>query len=264
VWFIQRKRLETDGSGDLAPRTPFIVAPLLPMALLAAGIGFLLTPWSRAIWSHTPEAGFLQFPWRLLAVLATVLSLAVASALARLRLSSRATALVGIVLTAALTVPTHHIYLQDCDSEDNVAARLALFHSNAGTDATDEYTPVTGDNDVLKPGNPPYWLAASPKASPPASATPGVAPLHLTLDATHPEDLILNLRDYPSWRIQLNGELSPSRLRRPDGLIALAIPAGRSTVDIREAQLLDQTAGDGISLLAIVLLLLAIRHSTRD
>jgi len=197
----------------------------------------------------------------LLAVLAVVLGLALAGALNRIRIGARATVFAGVALTFGLTLPAYRIYRQGCDSEDKVSARLALFHSNAGTDATDEYTPVTGDNDVLKNGNPPYWLADSPKSPPPAAATPGVAPMHLTVEATHAEDLVLNLRDYPSWRIQLNGAPLRMRLPRPDGLIAIPIAAGRSTIDIREARLPDQTAGDTISVLAIALLLLAMRES---
>src|SRR6185437_8701839 len=49
---------------------------ILPLAILTIAIAVLLTPISRPIWQHTPELAFLQFPWRLLAILAATLGLA--------------------------------------------------------------------------------------------------------------------------------------------------------------------------------------------
>jgi hypothetical protein len=103
--------------------------------------------------------------------------------------------------------------------------------------------------------------AAEGSASPPTQPTPpGPAPTHLTLTAPHAEDLILNLRDYPAWRITLNHAPAPPRLSRPDGLIAIPIPAGPSTVDIHYTQTPDQTASDAITLLALAALLLILRN----
>ena len=131
--------------------------------------------------------------------------------------------------------------------------RLTLFHSSAGTDPTDEYTPTTADNDALTPKDPPYWLAAAPDAPPPSAAQPGPAPTHLTITAPRAEDLILNLRDYPAWHISLNNAPDPTREDRPDGLIAIAIPPGQSNINIAYAHTTDQTLGDSITLVAIAL-----------
>jgi hypothetical protein len=237
--------------------------PVLPLAILAAGIGFLLTPWAVPVWNHAPQAAFLQFPWRLLAILAAVLALATAAALtslnALLRLNSAAAIATGFILAAAFTLPAYHIFQQPCDLEDTPAARLALFHSPAGTDPTDEYTPTTADNEELKSSPPPFWLADSAQAPIPTTQSPGPAPRHFTVTAPRGEDLILNLRDYPAWQIQLDTETDPQRLKRPDGLIALPIPAGRSTIDIRYTRTTDQTLGDAITLLAVALLIVATR-----
>jgi hypothetical protein len=75
------------------------------------------------------------------------------------------------------------------------------------------------------------------------------------VQAPEPEDLILNLRDYPAWRITHNGSLITDHLQRDDGLIALPIPAGSSTIDIHYAQTLDQTLGEILSLMSLALLL---------
>ena len=240
--------------------------PLLPLAILAAGIAFLLTPWAVTIWKYAPQAAFLQFPWRLLAILAAVLALATAAALeplsSRPRLNSAATIAASLVLAAALTLPAYHFLHQPCDPEDTPAARLALFHSTAGTDPTDEYTPVDADNQGLKSSAPPFWLADSAQAPIPTGLPPGPVPRHFTVTAPHGEDLILNLRDYPAWQIQLDGETDVQRFDRPDGLIALPIPAGTSTLDIHYTVTTDQTLGDAITLLAVALLIAARRSAS--
>jgi hypothetical protein len=247
--------------------------PMLPLAILTAAIAFLLTPWSTFFWTHAPEAALLQFPWRLLAILAPVLALGIACLPSRDRPGDLSGAerwvgrdklawrIVVVVTLVGLTIPAYHVFRQPCDLEDTAPARLALFHSNAGTDPTDEYTPTNADNDSLTPGDPPYWLADSPEAAPP-TAVSGPAPAHLALTAPHAEVLILNLRDYPAWRIALNGEPVPySNFEdRPDGLIAIPIPAGSSRIDIRYAQTIDQTLGEAVSLVALALFIFMLRR----
>jgi len=246
-----------------AANTLLVHFPLLPLTILAAGIGFLLTPWAAPIWKYTPQAAFLQFPWRLLAILAAILALATAAALsplsARLRISSGIAAAASLILATALTLPANRVFQQPCDPEDTPPARLALFHSPAGTDSTDEYTPAAADNEELKSSAPPFWLADSAQAPIPTTQPPGPVPQHFTVTAAHREDLILNLRDYPAWQIQLDHETDPQRLPRSDGLIALPIPAGRSTIDIHYTRTTDQTLGDAITVLAAALLIIATR-----
>jgi uncharacterized membrane protein len=248
--------------------------PLVSLTLLAAVIAFLLTPLSLPIWNHAPQLTFLQFPWRLLAILAPILALAIARALSnsldRFVASADQFGAMALIATA-LTVPSYRIFAQSCDPADTAPARLALFHSNIGTDPTDEYTPATADNEALSlpnppdpdtplPSNdPPYWLANSAEAAPPKTSIPGTSPTHLTIAADHPETLVLNLRDYPAWHITLNGT-NASHSPRPDGLVAIPVPAGRSVIDIRYTRSPDQTLGDGISLAAIPVLLLVLRR----
>jgi hypothetical protein len=48
------------------------------LAILTLILTFLLVPLSTPIWQHLPELAFLQFPWRLLTILAAVLCLGIA------------------------------------------------------------------------------------------------------------------------------------------------------------------------------------------
>ncbi len=199
---------------------------LTSLAILTIVITLLLTPLSTFIWNHAPELVFLQFPWRVLAVLAAVLGLAIALALAPLNLKPASVTAITLAMAVALTYPAYTVFHQTCDAEDTVQARLTLFHSNQGTDPTDEYTPTTADNDSLTHADPPYWLSPDPNSRPTSNAAPGPAPTHLTLNAPVSEDLVLNLRDYPTWHITLNGTPVTTHIQRDDGLIALPISAG--------------------------------------
>jgi hypothetical protein len=233
---------------------------LLPITILTIVITLLLTPLTTIIWTHAPELAFLQFPWRLVALLTAVLSLAIALALAPLNLKPISTAALTLVLAAAVTYPAYAVFHQTCEEEDTIPARLVLFQSNHGAEPTDEYTPVNADNDTLAHTNPSYWLASDPNAKAPTNTQPGKAPTHLTLNSPTPKDLILNLRDYPTWRIMLNGTPIIAHLQRDDGLIALPIPASPSTMDITYTQTLDQTVGDILSLASLALLLVLARR----
>jgi len=226
-----------------------------PLATLAAAIALLLTPSTAFIWNHAPEMAFLQFPWRFLAILAAVLSLAAALALIPLRLKPALGIICSLVIAVALTWPAYTAFRQACDEEDTVQARVALFHSSQGTDPTDEYTPATADNDSLAHADPGFWLSPNPNAKAPANSMTGPAPAHLSLNLTTPQTLILNLREYPAWRIMLNQRVVTTREQRDDGLIAIPVPAGLSTLSIGYAQPGDQTIGDILTLASLAVLI---------
>jgi hypothetical protein len=248
------------------------------LALLTVVITFLLVPLSAPIWSHLPELAFLQFPWRLLTVLSAVLALAVALLLHRMTAQS---SLVSLLLPLALTFTAYHLYAQACDPHDVPDNIAQLLHSHHGLVPTDEYTPTAADNDYLRTDNPGYWLAANPN-DPAAHTIPTAtelhpdiltddtpvpveqtlseqAPKHLTLDLLQPRILVLNLRDYPNWRVTRNATELPAHLQREDGLLAIALPAGPSTIEITWPRSGDQTLGLVLSAIALLALALPLR-----
>jgi hypothetical protein len=226
---------------------------LLLLSALAAAIAFLLTPLSLPVWNHTPQLAFLQFPWRLLALLVPILAFATALAFRHLR-RPLTLVLAATALCAALIPAAWRTFDQACDPPDTPTARAALFHSPQGTEPTDEYTPVDADPDALHPEDPPYWLLppSAPIDTPaPPGAPPGPVPNHLTLTLPSPETLILNRRQFPLWRIELNHRLiQPDNPGRTDGLIALALPAGRDTLELSLRETPDEIAGLALSGLA--------------
>lgn len=258
-------------------------APLAVFVSLAICIGFLLTPVSIALWHHLPELAFLQFPWRLLSVLGVALALTIAVALrfiSESRTSLALTSTAAFVFLGAMTAWQIHAFRQPCEVLDRPSARAHLFTTHHGVEPTDEYTPTDADNDVLRSDDPGYWLASNPSAFAPATVPnpaatflnydsppptdqtiSGIAPHHLQLNLSAPATLVLNLRDYPSWRVFRNGSLDREHLQRDDGLLAIALPAGPSTIDVRWHRTPDQFVGDTISILALILLVVLLLRS---
>jgi uncharacterized membrane protein len=236
-------------------RTP-TTSLLVPFALLAAIVGILLTKVSLPLWNHLPDLAFLQFPWRLLALLTPILALATAVALKPLT-SIRNTAIATALLSLLLVTPAWHFFQQECDAPDTPEARAALYHSPHGTEPIDEYTPISADNDHLHPENPPYWLLSSNSsinAPGPVNAPPGPITNHLALQLADSAFLILNRREYPLWRIEVNHHLVSSMQRR-DGLIALPLLPGNNTIDLILVHSPDEHAGWFLSSISGLILL---------
>ena len=229
--------------------------PVVALLLAVALVTFLMTGWSNPIWQHTPELIFLQFPFRLLTAVAPIFALALAVAMSELRANAHIGKLLAVAIAAVLTFSMYIPFHQVPEPGQTVAAHLQAFVRTEGAAPTDEYTPQTADNDALTIGKPPYWLAPEPTAPAPAPGIPGPAPMHFTVQTERAEFLVLNLRDYPAWRVRLNQHLDIERDQRDDGLIAFGVPAGNSRVDIRYARGWDDIVGDGVSLIAVVILL---------
>ncbi len=262
--FLQRRRLET-ASTKSSDAFPILI-------LVTAIIALLLWHPMLPVWHLLPELAFLQFPWRLLAVLSCILGLAVALALRSLRPSTTVTLLAAVALVAAGTSLAIRPFRQGCEAFELPSARVALYEAHHGVGPTDEYTPIDADNDQLRWDDPAWWLAANPNAPgphtvpnpaatildydqpPPLDQTvSGRAPSHLHLHLQQPAALILNLRNYPAWQVTVNGNPHPARLERDDGLLALALPAGDDTIALHWQTLPDVYAGDTFSLFALAI-----------
>ena len=224
----------------------------ISLGILSVLIAVLLTSASAILWRIAPEMTFLQFPWRLTAVLAAILCSSLALLLARVCIPSLRLSVVAIIVLPCILWPAAKAFNQPCDDEDNVSARLAVFRTHMGTDPTDEYTPTGADNEALSHVNPPYWLTDDGNGSPSARGErPGTSPRNFAITSPHDSVVVLNLRAFPAWLIRINGDVSAQRIDRADGLLAVPLKAGRSEISISYAMTLDRKLGDGITLLAL-------------
>jgi hypothetical protein len=291
----------TDIAGPFSTNTPATLTYTL--ALLTIAIAILLTPVSAPIWHHLPNLAYLQFPWRLLTLLTPILALTIAllldtpkimgapglaSEIWVSRTPSGLTTALSLLLPLALAVPAYRLYHQPCDPTDDPTHLTQLFTTHHGFPPTDEYTPTLADNDPLRSNNPAYWLAQSP-TDPAPNTTPTAselnpsldtddtpipdtetlstpAPHHFQIHAPTPSYLILNLRDYPNWRITTTSKPSPSaqdpaHIPRPDGLIAISLNhVDDYTINITWHRTLDQTLGLTLTILSLIALAFTYRR----
>ncbi|WP_263371109.1 6-pyruvoyl-tetrahydropterin synthase-related protein [Granulicella cerasi] len=244
-------------------------SPLLrAAAIFTAVIALAQLPLSLILWQHLPALHVLQFPWRFMTVLAPFACLAALPLCSRL--PQRAAIPCAAIIVLALSLPLSQRYLHACPRGDQPADIAARFDTSHGVPSTDEYTPNNADNDFLRFDDPPYWLADSPgefapdttpnpnATAPdtdfgdpdPAHTLSGSTPEQIQLALQRPRILVMNRRAYPDWRVTVN-DVPAQLLRRDDGLIALALPAGISKINLRWHIGLDHWLGIALSLLAL-------------
>ncbi len=241
---------------------------LVALGLVTCCLAFLLTSPSAVLWRHVPELLFMQFPWRFCAVLGATSAALLALALHRTRLHDAVAVAIGFGLVLGLTLGGNYFFRQICFPSFSVAGIVDSFYNGGRYDYTDEYPPVGADGEVLQHANPSFWLAAKPSDPAPASAERDYTValsrrLHFTVTTAAPSFVVLNLRDYPAWRITINGDFVGARPHRDDGLIVLPVGSGVSRIGIAYVHGEDAVVGWIITVLSVGLLVLVWRLRMR-
>ncbi len=254
--------------------------PLLVVTALLVALTFLQLHVSYFLWRILPRMLFLQFPWRWLVVMSVCAALGIALALDGSSLKKPIfAALTILVAGGSIWACSRHFYLA-CDVDDAVAGQLTTFQQGSGVEGTDEYTAKNADNSAVLQDMPQVRVLTSEDAELPAAnagdnpewpsdfyfpttarATTKVLTWQaqhrrIQIDAVRPAFAILTLMDYPAWQVTLNGAPDKDHGQREDGLIALAIPAGRSVIDVQWKNTPDIYWGRWLSGVAAVLLML--------
>ena len=255
----------------------------LPLALIPVAILLLLIPFSAPVWDAVPKLRFLQFPWRWLVVMEAPMGIFAAGAVwpretagRRVRWTVQA---ICTVLFLGFAAMAGTFFFQPCDDEDAVAPMVNVFRSGAGFEGTDEYAPVDTDNGLVATGLPAACLVSDPETTLGVVDTPGANPdwwveqhsceatftakrdtrdgrERMAIEAVLPHAgyLILRLRDYPAWRILLNGRPAGKLETREDGLMEFAAPAGPVDVAVDWTTTPDVMAGRWVSMASLALL----------
>jgi hypothetical protein len=270
-----------------------------PLALIPFAVLFFQLPFSLPVWNLLPKLRYLQFPWRWLVVLEAPMAIFFAAAVwpfapAR-RWSRVAVAAACAAVFLAVTAVAGSIFFQTCDEGDAVAGMLARYRSGVGMGGTDEYEPPGADDSLLAVGLPgaclvndpntllgkgsgepdtfPVWEASQGSCEEifeelPIRVKNHAEHIEIVANTSHAGYLILRLRSYPAWRVQVNGQPVAAVFKRDDGLIAVSVPQGRVNLTADWTTTPDVIAGrwsSGLALLMIASLFLLERRlsSTR-
>ncbi len=230
----------------LAPRTPGRSSGLF-WALAALTLTALVLPVSSMVWETVPLMPFLQFPWRLLGLLAACLALlagvgvAALEALARPRLTAWATAgILAVILILALPLTYPPEWPTDFGPTDPWGIlQRELDGRWLGTTSTGDYVPV----DVVIVPRPNAQVVESYRAGgPPDRVNRATLPqgTTVTLESDHDRPLTWSYRIdgdspfvfrlfqfyFPGWTATLDDRPVSIELAKPEGFITVEVPAG--------------------------------------
>lgn len=220
----------------------------LPVSLIPIAALLMQLPISALIWNHLPALQFLQFPWRWLVVMIPSLAISFAAAVWVQPLPGRIPILaVCGILFLFISAGTWGICYQNCRDLDN-ALQLAIHQD--GVWGKPEYSPPGIRHPLVDRDAPKNCevsklaqLSNHPSTDATATATPASAclgtfaeienlPEHKVFSGTaeHAGLLILNLRNYPAWRISLNGQIVAATTEPAYGLAAVPIQQGPASI----------------------------------
>ncbi|MGO9434331.1 MAG: hypothetical protein ACLP00_08550 [Terracidiphilus sp.] len=232
-------------------------SPMLRWSLvILSGVALvMMLPVTSLAYRLMPDLRFLQFPWRWLLVVSLGYAVFVITAVPGFR---GKWALFGVLFVGLISVCNRALQ-PACDPEDTPFMIANVFHTGYGYMGTDEYVPAGGDNYEIKPDFPDYRLRSVDGSVPPSEARVtqfhgGIYRKQFVVDSPQPVAIVLRLMKYPAWRVEVNGATVTPQSDDPTGRMVIALPAGRSDVDVRFVRTPDRWIGDGVSLAAIILL----------
>jgi hypothetical protein len=246
----------------------------LPLFLIPFAVLFLLLPVSLPVWNLLPKLMYLQFSWRWLEALVapTAIFFAAAVWFEPLRKRIPSLAVCGIVFVAIGAAAGRYWY-HSCGP--NLDRLLAAEVDGRGVYGKPEYTTPDaryamvpfGQPDACltrsiwsalgegKPGADPEWVGERAKCDGSFVAILD-PPEHkrITGVANYAGYLVLRLRNYPAWRVTVNGRPTAPAVDHIYGLMAVPVPQGRVNVSVDWGATPDVIAGRWISAIALLLL----------
>jgi hypothetical protein len=212
---------------------------------------FMMFRFSRPLWELAPELHFVQFPWRY----AVPLAVAFAFFLGAIAGKFRSLAIVAVCLFV-FAGPIAKILLAVARPSSWKKAEIsqlqASIDSGTGYRGTPEYLPNGANLEAIE--NAGIRTGNASQGSGEFAVTDEVDRKTFRVQFEEPREIALNLFDYPTWQIDVDGSrITPKRTDR-DGRILVDIPAGKHSVHVFPQRKWDAKLGVAISVATAVLL----------
>ena len=218
-----------------------------------------ITPLASPLWSALPLAALIQFPWRLLSIVAFVLSFLAGTAVLDKENEGWHPALAVLLLIVILASYDYstpqHTEVSPRAEEPVAVIDFETFHPPDRVAMTIWTQEQPQDSPLV-----PQYLAGEPlmKAHPLTEGARVEMVRHggasEEIKVTSPQEAQVEFYTYyfPGWRAYVDGQETPIYPTEPYGLIALRVPAGEHTVRLRFEDTPVRKAGALISLLALL------------
>lgn len=190
----------------------------------------LMTPAADILWKYCPVLSILQFPWRLLSVIA-VLQVVCCLGLGKIKHRNKNMVYVLIILISLIWYHQEFSVKSIPQKELNNFPQFTEFASRNFITATssNEFMPITAKT-IIPRGNAPLIQSSHINCQIIPSAESNKNHLRYTVDVKQPVVLRINQYYFPGWRVYLNGErVADEDLIKnlsADGLMQLQLPSG--------------------------------------
>jgi hypothetical protein len=211
---------------------------------------------SGPLWNILPELRFTQFPWRLLLCVGIPFSLLIVLGVRQWAVR----AAIYLAMLCAIAFVWHHFQPPWWDHAADLREIQENITTGKGSEGTDEYTPLGADFSLLDKEGRRVTVAG-----------PAHAAIHVldwsaerkifTAEMSAPDNLALQLFNYPAWRVKVNGRVVQAATREGTGQMLIPVQAGPNRVQIHFARTWDRSIGGWISILAISSVLVLLRRS---
>jgi hypothetical protein len=210
--------------------------PRLHYALLVA-LGamslFMMFPLSRPLWLLAPELHFVQFPWRYAVPFGVAFAFLLGAAAGKF--NKLAILAVGIFVFAG---PFAKILLAMKRPSSWTRAEISRFQKNVdagiGYRGTPEYLPNGASANMLSetPGGSGGAGIAIPNSKALSAAGESHGQYTFPVNSAQAQQITLNLFDFPTWEVNVDGSQNESRARDSAGRIVVSVPSGRHVIHI--------------------------------
>jgi hypothetical protein len=222
---------------------------------LSLGLGvisfFMMFPFSRSLWQVTPELHFVQFPWRY----AVPFGVAFAFFLGAVAGKSRTLALVAVCLFV-LAGPLAKIFLAVARPSSWKKAEISQLQASIdggmGYRGTPEYLPNGANLEAVE--NAGIRMGTASQDSGEFATTDEVDRKTFRVQFEEPREIALNLFDYPTWHVDVDGTRMNPKHTDSAGRIVVDVPAGSHSIHIFLQRKWDAKLGIAISIATAVLL----------
>ncbi|MGQ0720316.1 MAG: 6-pyruvoyl-tetrahydropterin synthase-related protein [Candidatus Eiseniibacteriota bacterium] len=238
--------------------------PLAVLGLVLAACGLVLSvPAAAPLYERLPLLRFVQFPWRFLALTSLGGAVAAAAGLSALGrgCGGRAAAIAAAALAVFAVIETRAIArpFAEIDVEDWMLDPATYREQNLTIGAV-EFTPIWVERREPLRFEEGVSLTGRGRLS---EVDRGVARWRFTVEAYHPQAVVLQAFWFPDWRGTLDGMPVEIRPRAGSGLAEFDCPEGRHVFEGRHVATPLRLATAGVSGLAAVASLVALAAARR-
>ncbi len=227
---------------------------------------FMITPLSKPLWDTLPLLSYAQFPWRFLSIQALFTALAIGFLAAGFSHPARRAIPVGLIFVASMLFTLHPAYLP-IRSDEITPDRLQLYEAftgNIGTTIRAEYLPrtliprpYTGPLLIDPAAVPLHPIVSRGEASGAQLERHAITQQWQVNVTSDQATLNFPIIYWPGWRASIGGQPIETRTAPDLGTIQIDVPQGDHQIEFKLDNTPIRTAGEIISLIALIVIGLA-------